>query len=665
MQPSAGDVRSVQGESANADSVSAEIIGILDTIDLPIIVVGRDWTVARFNQAATDALGLTVSDIGRRFCDIRALADIKEIEKLCAQVMADGAPCRRDIRNGDRWFLLRIAPYLGSDGQMRGAVLTFTNVTGFRESIGQAIYEREYTKAILNTVNDALVVLDADLRVQTTNRTFYAMFGVSREETQGVPLCSLGDHDWKALGLWESLKATIFDNREFQTVEIEREFPTIGRRTLLLDARRLSPNGSALILLVLRDVTERREAEEKLRESEQRFRSLVFVITDVPWTTDAKGAFVGPQPEWSKFTGQSWEEYCGFGWANALHPEDRPQIQEIWKRACEARVLYEAHGRLWHAPSQQYRHFFARATPLLNSDGSVREWVGTCTDCHDQKIAEEELHNAQKQLVAANELLTSKGQLLEKMVERRTAELRETVQQLETFSYSIVHDMRAPLRSMRSFASVIEQEYRDKLDEEGRSYLNRIMGSASRMDALITDVLAYSRIAMQQTDLGRVDLDKLVSEIVEQYPQFQERTAAIEIAHPLPSVCGNTALLTQVLSNLLDNALKFMPPGREPRVVVRAENFETRVRVWVQDNGIGIDPRFREKIFNLFQRLHRPDEYSGTGVGLAIVKKAVERIGGTVGFESEKGQGSRFWFELEKAEPILKNPVAQPTGEGS
>jgi PAS domain S-box-containing protein len=264
----------VRTEVAAANPAGADVVGVLDSIEIPIVVVDRDCKVARFNRAATDVLGITPSDIGGRPCSMQALAGVPEIERVCLQVMVDEVPSRHELRNGDRCFLARISPYVGANGQVSGAVLAFTNVTAFRASLGQAIYEREFTKTILNTVIDPLVVLGDGLQIRTANRAFYDWFGVSREQTQGVSLSDLGDHDWKASSLWSSLQATLSDNREFQTIEFEGAFPKVGRRTVLLDARPLARDGTALVLLAFRDITERKQAEQARQESETRFRTL-------------------------------------------------------------------------------------------------------------------------------------------------------------------------------------------------------------------------------------------------------------------------------------------------------------------------------------------------------------------------------------------------------
>ncbi|MFZ0500924.1 MAG: ATP-binding protein [Steroidobacteraceae bacterium] len=258
------------GDGAAADPIGGHTMGILDAIDIPVVVLGRACKVSRFNRAAAETLGVTSADVDRPACEMRALTGVPEIEQMCLQVMADGLPSRLEMRNGDRWFLVRIAPYTGTGAAVGGLVLTFTNFTAFRASLGQAVYEREYTKNILNAVIDPLVVLDGSLRIQTANRAFYEWFGASRDQTHGVPLSNLGDDEWSASGLWPSLKEMLSHDHEFQTIELERDFPNAGRRTILLDARSLVRDGHALVLVSFRDISKRKQAEETLRELNRR-----------------------------------------------------------------------------------------------------------------------------------------------------------------------------------------------------------------------------------------------------------------------------------------------------------------------------------------------------------------------------------------------------------
>jgi PAS domain S-box-containing protein len=259
-----------QEGTVSADSLSADAVGILETIDIPVVMVDRNCKVARFNRAAAESLGASVSDVERPARDMRALKDSPELDKICLQVMADEVPYRFEMRNSDRWFLVRVAPSVASDGRVRGAVLTFTNITAFRASLGQAVYEREYTKTILNAVIDPLVVLNERMHVQTANRAFYDWFGISREQSHGTPLATLGDDNWRASPLWTSLSATLATSEEFQTIEVERDYPGAGRRIVLLDARRLVRDSAALILLSFRDITSRKRAEASLREVDRR-----------------------------------------------------------------------------------------------------------------------------------------------------------------------------------------------------------------------------------------------------------------------------------------------------------------------------------------------------------------------------------------------------------
>jgi len=237
---------------------------------------------------------------------------------------------------------------------------------------------------------------------------------------------------------------------------------------------------------------------------------------------------------------------------------------------------------------------------------------------------------------------------LDRVVKERTAELQEMVNELEHFSYTITHDLRAPLRAMHGFAGLLAEEGGPSLNEESRGYLSRITTAAGRMDRLITDALSYSRAVRHEMPKEPVDVGRLLRGMIESYPIFQEPKARIEIVGELPRVLGNEAGLTQCFSNLLGNAVKFVPAGRVPQVRITSERHGDAVRFVCEDNGIGIPKELQSRVFVMFQRLSK--DYEGTGIGLALVKKVVERMGGSVGVESEPGQGSRFWIELKAAE---------------
>jgi len=230
----------------------------------------------------------------------------------------------------------------------------------------------------------------------------------------------------------------------------------------------------------------------------------------------------------------------------------------------------------------------------------------------------------------------------------RTAKLRETVNDLESFSYSIAHDMRAPLRAMGMFAGLLKDEVTAaNMSPEVKTFCERIIIGAARLDNLINDALNYTKAALQESPLQPVDLAKLLQGLIDTYPNLQPAAADIQIAENLPRVLGNESLLTQCFSNLLGNAVKFVAPGVRPKVRVWSENKNGLARIWVEDKGIGIPKHAHPRLFGMFQKLD--NQYEGTGIGLAIARKVVERMDGKVGVESEPERGSRFWVELRIA----------------
>jgi signal transduction histidine kinase len=237
------------------------------------------------------------------------------------------------------------------------------------------------------------------------------------------------------------------------------------------------------------------------------------------------------------------------------------------------------------------------------------------------------------------------------MVNERTSSLREAITQMEEFSYSVSHDLRAPVRAMQCYAEVLLEDYGHQLDENAKKYLERIIRGGTRMDRLIQDILTYSRLSRREIHLQPVSLDKLTREIIRQYSDLGSSAPPdISVEGQLLSVIGHEASLSQAISNLLNNAIKFVPSGKTPQVRVRTEHRNGDARLWIEDNGIGIKPEYQHRLFNVFERVHPEKNYEGTGIGLAIVRKAAERMGGKAGVESDGVTGSRFWIQLPAAE---------------
>jgi len=317
----------------------------------------------------------------------------------------------------------------------------------------------------------------------------------------------------------------------------------------------------------------------------------------------------------------------------------------------EARIAVA--GRVWTLVFHSTPQF--EVTPLrdavpLAAIGGVMVSLAIFVLTWAQRRAQARAERIANELAAAQEELHRHAAELERRVAERTVSLRESVQSLESLSYSIAHDLRAPLRTVHSFSDLLLHDYAPQLDETARDYIRRMAAAAGRMDALIQDLLAYGRVTREDLPLARVALDPLVFGVVEQLrPEIESKRAEVRVASPLPAVHGNRVLVQQVLANLLTNALKFVPAGRAPQVEIFATTEQDRVRVHMRDNGIGIAPEFQKRIFGVFERLHSPQQFPGTGIGLAIVQKAIERMNGKLGLESQPGKGSTFWFELPGA----------------
>jgi PAS domain S-box-containing protein len=411
----------------------------------------------------------------------------------------------------------------------------------------------------------------------------------------------------------------------------------------------------------------RARQEHTLRVSEERFRVMAETVPDIIFTASPRGRFDFVNQRFYSITSLASNAGLDFGWLQALHGEDLARVKEEWRTAVKSGEYFNSEFRLKDAAGH-YRWFVARARPIREAQGPILKWFGSMTEVDALKGTQIALRDAQAQL-------KEHAATLERTVEERTTELRETILQLESFSYTVAHDLRAPIRALDGYAQLVLAESGNNLSPNAREGINRIIRAAHRMDALTRDVLSYTKVATQKIELVPIDPTVVVEDVMVMNPALQEPRASVAVARPLHLIIGHPTLFSQCLSNLLDNAVKFVPPGAQPRVIIRSELVDAKnvpasipqrdlsgrkmqasgptcpryVRIWVEDNGIGMDNMTREKVFGMFERAREAKQYPGTGIGLAILAKAVQRMNGRFGVESEPGQGCRFWIDLPPA----------------
>ncbi|MDB6053388.1 MAG: putative two-component sensor histidine kinase protein [Verrucomicrobiales bacterium] len=369
------------------------------------------------------------------------------------------------------------------------------------------------------------------------------------------------------------------------------------------------------------EIAIRKKCQEELERRETELRDFLENATEGIHQVNVNGKILWANRSELELLGYKEEEYVGHD-ISEFHA-DPEVIEDILFRLKRGEKLHDYEARVKHKDGS-IRYVSINSSVLWSGDKFSYTRCFT-RDITARRKAEE---------------------ILETTVKERTAQLQETVADLEAFSYSISHDMRSPLRAMQAYAASILEDYCGKpLDEEGVERLSRIQRSATRMDLLIRDVLAYSQVAKAEIKLSPIRLAPLVADILDE--QFgSERAKGWITVGGLHAVCGHDAYLTQCISNLIGNALKFVAPGNEPKVRIWSECLDGQVKVLISDEGVGILAEHHDRIFKIFGRVYPEKQYSGTGIGLAIVNKAVARMGGKLGYNSEPGMGTTFWFTL-------------------
>ena len=392
----------------------------------------------------------------------------------------------------------------------------------------------DYAQSVVETVREPLLVLTGDLKVVSANKSFYQTFQVNPQETEGRFIYDLGNRQWDIPKLRKLLEEIIPENTIFEGFEVDHFFPAIGRKTMLLNARRIEQKGKRahLILLAIEDITIRKQAEETLKKA---------------------------------------------------HVELEQKVA-------------------------------GRTAELAAANQKLREEI-----------------EGRKQ---AERLLASKAK-----------ELARSNADLEQFAYSASHDLREPLHVVAGFLGLLAKRCQGKIDAKGKDYIDQALKAVKRMEQMIDDILSYSRISTRGQEFELTDCNKVLDQVLEDLKLAIEESGVSITRDRLPTVMADSAQLARVFQNLIANAIKFR--GDSPlEIRVGAERLENEWRFFVQDNGIGICSKDCERIFLMFERLHDKSKYPGTGIGLAVCKKIVERHGGRIWVESEPGQGSTFNFTI-------------------
>ncbi|MBE9117591.1 PAS domain-containing protein [Lusitaniella coriacea LEGE 07157] len=369
-----------------------------------------------------------------------------------------------------------------------------------------------------------------------------------------------------------------------------------------------------------KDIRDRKQVEEALRESEERFRSMANSAPVLIWMsgTDAKCSFFNQI--WLDFTGRTLKQEVGKGWTESVHPEDLQYCLDTYLAAFEARKSFEIEYRIRRVDGA-YRWVLNSGIPRFTPQGNFTGYIGSCIDISDRRDAEQ-------QLLQVN------------------AELRQSNQELEQFAYVASHDLREPLRMVTSFTKLLSQRYSGRLDAEADRIIHFAVDGAIRMQALIDDLLTYSRLG-RKVNLQIIDCDKVLDSVLANLKILLEEVNHAIARSPLPTLQGDRGKLVQLFQNLLSNAIKYHSE-RPLKINIGVREQKNSWLFWISDNGMGIAPQYQKQIFLIFQRLHTKEEYPGTGIGLAICQKIVEGHGGKIWVESQFGEGSTFYFTLPR-----------------
>lgn len=644
--------RKLEESYALAEQRVAELDAVIESMP-DAVYIGNESGITKCNTNALRQLGVgtleefnaRIAELGSKFAirwpDGRPLRteELQFARALRGETSIDEVVAKK-LDTGEDIYLRAASAPIWQNGRILGAVAINSDITE-RKRAEQSLAR---LAAIVEFSEDAIIGKDLAGIITSWNGAAERIFGYLREEAVGHSIAMLMSPDRldEEAKILERLRHGE-PVEHYETVRITKD----GRKinvSLTISPIRDAAGNVVGISKIARDITRNKQAEEALCLTRERLdmvaqsTELGFWYCDLPfdrlnWDAKAKEHF-GLPPD-AEVTIDTFYQ--------RLHPDDREGTRQAIDQAIAHGARYDVDYRTVGLDGR-VRWVRAIGHPYYDDAGKPIRFDGITLDITDRKQVE-------KSLEEAKEEIGLHASQLEKSVAERTATLEASLQSISGVLYHVAHDLRAPLRAMQGFTTILEEEYAAKLGETGADYARRIAKAASRMDKLIHDLLAYGRLAHVPLNLASLDLNQQMEGVIHKLAnEIHSRHASIRLDDGLPKIWADPDLLDLILFNLLENALTFVAPGDSPKIEIHAAAMASgTVRITIQDHGLGVAPEHQERIFRVFERLDHGNVESGTGIGLAIVRKAAERMGGAAGVESKPGIGSHFWFKLPAA----------------
>ncbi len=546
-------------------------------------------------------------------------------------------------------------PILGADGKPERVLSVSRDITDIKkaEEDRRAIEARK--EAIVSSALDAIITIDGESMVQDWNPAAEKIFGYKREEVLGKSMVELIIPPYLRERHREGIERSSTDQEPRhpgRRYELEAQRANGEIFPAEISISRIPTTGAPLFTGFIRDISQRKRAEIKLREQEERLRLIVEGAEDYAiFTMEPNGAVSSWNSGAEKILKYPRDEMVGLSGSVIFTAED---LENGADKAEMQTALTEgmAADERWHVRKGGDRFWANGLMRALKDDsGNVRGFLKILRDDTRRRQARQEIERLNAQL--------------EERVRQRTAELQEVNRELEAFSYSVSHDLRAPLRHIKAFGEMLEETAAVKLDADETQFLKKISQSAENMMVLIDDLLSFSRMMRAEVATTAFPLRELVEEIVESF-RFETKGREVRWSiGELPFVNGDKPMLRQVILNLLSNAVKYTQPRNVAQIEINARDEGETHTIFVRDNGVGFDQRYAHKLFGVFQRLHGNDRFEGTGIGLANVRKIVERHGGRVWAEGEVEKGATFYFSLPKNASVTHSDIRTASDTGN